>query len=447
MSAYFPLGLESYNNTLYGPLGTAEYATWKGTGKYSYPVAITSGNARPLTNNDPTNNAIQKHGLPRPLKWQFRKAKNAKTVITLDPNDPSKYIEISRESKNSFASVGQLIDRPGQFVVKHNPKNEIDERLQSQTDCKTCDGVSLVTSFAPETFLTNNPEPSSTNPKLCCNEERKAKQRVLPANTNLPKNYFTTIQQYHQNRCQTYDQRAFNFETVGNPASKPGTPQAIDNAYVANCYPNTVENSQYELTQKCFAIIKMNPAVLTAKDIQDFYNDKISTLPELATFLKTIQGDSVLAQTIFVNFINNPYIGGIPTATSTRGCKKVYYKPSNPQFAVEGGVSSSERILKLTVDTISSNVTSLRRLRGSSSNTINVGGQPFVPFIYKNKVQTETGPSSIPVYYRNHSASVAAHNVCKNKEDHYWYKAFSKMGNIGGAVNGTQITDIGYTNV
>ena len=32
----------------------------------------------------------------------------------------------------------------------------------------------------------------------------------------------------------------------------------------------------------------------------------------------------------------------------------MYYKPNNPQFAKQGGVSSSTRILKLNVDTISS---------------------------------------------------------------------------------------------
>ena len=43
------------------------------------------------------------------------------------------------------------------------------------------------------------------------------------------------------------------------------------------------------------------------------------------------------------------------TLTSLKGCSQVYYKPNNPQFANQGAVSSSTRILKLNVDTISTN--------------------------------------------------------------------------------------------
>ena len=60
-------------------------------------------------------------------------------------------------------------------------------------------------------FLTNNPEPNTTNPKWCCNEEYKAKRRAIYASTNLKKNYYTSTKQYLQNRCKTYDQKAFNF--------------------------------------------------------------------------------------------------------------------------------------------------------------------------------------------------------------------------------------------
>jgi hypothetical protein len=437
-TSVFPQGLESYNNTTNGPLGTAAYQTWKGTGSYSYPVAVTSGNVRPLTNNDPTNAAIQKHGLPRPLKWQYRKGTNAKTVISLDPKDPNKYIEISRESNRSIASIGQLIDRPGQFSVKQNPIDENDNITAAQAECNTCDGVSLVASFSPEPFLTNNPLPVSTNAPFCCNEERKARQRVLPANTNLPKQYFTSIQQYHQNRCQTYDQRAFNFDaTNDNIQGKPGSPLDQNNKYVANCYPDTAYNGQYELTQKLFAIMKA-ANVFVDTDIQSFYNNNtIATLPDLYTFIQTIKGNITLANTIYTNFINNPYIG-LPASGSanSKGCKRVYYKPSNPQFANEGGVSSSTRILKLTVDTISSNVTSLRRLRGSSTKTINVGGQPYTPFIYKNKVAPLCQSNT---YFHNLNLK-----KCSYKQENIMYKAFSKLGSVGLS---TQITDVGYTNV
>jgi len=417
------LNQDSYNNTTNGPLGTAVYKTWKGTTPYNYPIANTSGNIRPLTNNDPTNNAIQKHGLPRPMKWQYRKGTNPKTIISLDPTDPSKY---NRESKGSFATIGQLIDRPGQFSVKQNSNTNVTSQAE-------CTGVSIVANYAPEPFLTNNPEQISTNAPFCCNEERKAKRRVLPANTNLPKQYFTSIEQYHKNRCQTFEQRAFNFDTssiYGNNSQN----KHQERLYVANCYPDTSENSQNELTQKLFGIL-MAANVFSPTDIQLFQQKSPGTIPDLYAFLQTIDGNRELATTIYKNFINNPYVG-IPSAGSgsSRGCKQVYYKPSNPQFAAEGGVSSSTRILKLTVDTISSNVSSLRRLRGSNPN--NKNGQPDVPFIYKNKVAPTCQANT---YFRNLNMK-----KCSYQPENIMYKAFSKMGNVGGS---TQITNVGYTNV
>ena len=87
---------------------------------------------------------------------------------------------------------------------------------------------------------------------------------------------------------------------------------------------------------------------------------------------------------MFDKFINNPFIGmGFTGPSNPNGCKLVVYKPSNPQFAVEGGVSSSTRTLKLTLTTIEKNVYNNNRLKGSANNYVNVGGQPFVPLIYK----------------------------------------------------------------
>ena len=126
-TAVYSMGMESYNNSEFGPF-TAPFTTWKGTGKYSYPVAITSGNIRPLTNMDPTNNVVQKFGLPRPLKWQYRKGTTTQALLTVqDPNNPTSYIQINRESRSSKSSslIGQTIDQPGRYIVKHNPVNEI----------------------------------------------------------------------------------------------------------------------------------------------------------------------------------------------------------------------------------------------------------------------------------------------------------------------------------
>ena len=392
-SAVFGLGMHSYNNSAPFAPFSAPYATWKGTGPYSYPAAITSGNIRPLTNRDPTNNAPQKFGRPRPLKWQYRKGTTSQPLVTIvNPNQPNQYIQVNREVRSSVGAslIGQTIDQPGRFSVKHNPKDEINETDQLNKDCTTCHGIGLVTSFSPEPFLTNNPEPVSCSPQLCCNEERKALKRVIYANTNLKKNYYNTHAQYMANRCKTYEQKAFNFYSgpvipqvyaqiaATNPAlaakiiaAKPGSPLSYLNMYVANCYPDT----------------------------------------------------DPLAGTL--NGPNNP-----------KGCKLVVYKPSNPQFAVEGGVSSSTRTLKLTVDTISTNLSSLRKLKGAGAVN-NYGGQPFVPFVYKAKVP----PCNPAVYTKNGNPKTCV----RNRALDYMYKAVSKLGNVGGNINGTQVSQVGMS--
>jgi hypothetical protein len=89
----------------------------------------------------------------------------------------------------------------------------------------------------------------------------------------------------------------------------------------------------------------------------------------------------------------NPYNGSVVSGPSNpKGCSQVYYKPNNPQFAQQGGVSSSTRTLKLNVDTITTSAARNRRLRSSNASS----ASPNLSFIYKDKVpqcqaQTYTG--------------------------------------------------------
>jgi len=426
----FGQGMKSYNNTL---TSTLRGTSWKGDGVYSYPVAITSGNIRPLTNNDLTNNIWQKHGLPRPLKWQYRKGTVTHPQITvINPNKPNEYIEVSRISHTSKMNslIGQTMDQPGRFSVKHNPQTEKNENLQMNTDCQASYGVGLVASFSPEHFLTNNPQPCVTNPGLCCNQEVKAKRRVIYANTNLPQNYYNTHYQYLQNRCQTYQQKAFNFQGhLGNNGNaKPGSPQALSNTYIANCYPNVDEltYSQMNIVNKIYLLLKSQPGIFTEKDITRYNTQLVDTLYKMNNYLTLIEGNKERALIIYYNFIANPYVG-VPLngPSNPRGCKNVIYKPSNPQFAVEGGVSSSTRLLKLTTDTISTNIASIRRLNGSSSSA----RMGYHPFIYKNKYTT--CQNSNTTYMRPPGRS---HKYCtiNNTAENQRVRAVSQIGNIGG---------------
>ena len=135
---------------------------------------------------------------------------------------------------------------------------------------------------------------------------------------------------------------------------------------------------------------------------------------------KRIKINSASNLNVFYNFISNPYSGVPLTGPSNPiGCKLVVYKPSNPQFAVQGGVSSSTRTLKLTVDTINTNAYKLRKLKsGNPANTataIQYGFNPNTPYIYKDKVsqcQAQTFSGNPFFFQGQHQNKV----ICKKNE-------------------------------
>jgi hypothetical protein len=254
-SAFYPLGMKSYNNHV----RQGGYKSWKGDG---VPVGITSGTIRPLTNNDPTNNSDPGFGLPRPIKH----ARRGRSFVIGEEN------RVNRSSTGGTL-VRQMVDIPGGYNVSQN----------------LCRGIGVVASYYPNNaYLTENPDPNTQTKTFCCNAEQKARRRAMYASTNIKKNYYTTLQQYRENRCMTYDQRAFNFASGSydkDVDAKPGGPLAAQNTYVANCQP-----------------------------INE-YNDGVEII-------------------------------------NRSSCKPVVYKPNNYKFAQQGAVSSSTRLLKLNVETI-----------------------------------------------------------------------------------------------
>jgi hypothetical protein len=340
-TAFYPLGMKTYNNHV----NQGGYKSWKGTGINSNPVGITAGTIRPLTNNDPTNNYPTGFGLPRPIK-HARKGRSF-NVLTYDPNT-NQYIETNRsvKSSNGGTMVKQMMDNPGSFSVSENVPTEVDNITKLDNDCNNCTGIGIVASYYPNvSYLTENPEPESQTPKFCCNEERKARRRALPASTKLNKNYYTTLQQYRENRCQTYEQRAFNFVKNNDfiPGAKPGSALALSNTYVANCQPNIL-------------------------NYQEAYDNSFNPLNNFSA------------------------------------CKLVVYKPNNPQYAQQGAVSSSTRLLKLNVTTIETNAASFKKnAQGVKITTSNItsSSQPGMPFILKNKVPKLCNPPINPFQNKN----------------------------------------------
>jgi hypothetical protein len=446
-SAVYPLGMNSmpasgytHNSTYYNK----QYIPWKGTGPNSFPVGTAPGHIRPLTNKDPGNVFPTGFGLARPLK-HYRKGRvipphPIEGVNDLNVDSPindtklsinenalinyniNRYVKSSKGTSlgGGFGGSGLLNDmqdKPGAYIVKLNPPNEVDGIKQLDKDCKTCEGIAIVATYKPNlTNITENPEPNSTNPVLCCNQEKFAKQRVVYASTNLKKNYYTTTKQYLQNRCKTYDQKAFNFLSYrtnntgpfdnNNPyyysvdGSKPGSPLALVNTYLANCQLNAqlYEGTELALINQMLGIM-LNEGIVTQTEIEQFNNTGINSLPGFFDWIQGLpEGQKQSAVVVFEVFINNPY-SGMPLSgpTNPAGCQLTVYKPNNYQFAKQGAVSSSTRLLKLNVDTISTNAASIQNYnnRGEqlvTANELYAGNNNNIKNLLKNKAPICNNP-------------------------------------------------------
>ena len=173
-TAFYPLGM------IHGATANRAYVSWKGSGEYANPTSVTYGNIRPLTNNDPTNDAVYRHGLPRPIK-HYRRG----TIANAD-----------RRSGNSV-SISQAMETPGGFVQSNRG-----------ADCST--GNEFVSDWSPICNLTQKPQPGqmtcATDGHIIGSEANKAIRRVRSASTILKKNYYQTSAEHLYNRCKTFDQ-------------------------------------------------------------------------------------------------------------------------------------------------------------------------------------------------------------------------------------------------
>ena len=390
-TSFYPVGMGKYGNRL----NQGGYKTWKGDGINKNPVGIAPGHIRPLTNNDPGNVFPAPFGKARPIK-HYRKGSvisallnrqtamdsNVENPITKAETDQIAY-NVNRHVRSSLGTplgqgrdggglLSELMDKPGAYSIKENTTEDVNDLNR---DCKTCQGVGVVSSYYPNKFyLTENPEPNVENKKLCCNEERKALRRVVYASTNLKPNYYNTHFQYLQNRCQTHQQKSFNFEP-------PTIEEKLENTYLANCQPNA-EIYQASETDLVYAILTLlvNGENISPTEYDAFTKTYANVrLETLASFLKTVDNASAAIEA-FTKIINNPYIGIEPLTQSLKGCKLTVYKPNNQQFAVQGAVQSSTRNLKLNVTTIETNA--------ASFNNKNV--------LYKNKASHCNNPPICP---------------------------------------------------
>jgi hypothetical protein len=421
----------NHNSTNY----LKQYIPWKGTGAFSNPVGSAAGHIRPLTNRDPGNVFQTGFGLPRPIK-HFRKGRvipsqpiEATNLVGKDPYNQNitldideaalinynmnRYVASSKGTSlgGGFGGSGllnEMQDKPGCYIVKQNPPNELSGVEQLQKDCQTCQGVGIVATYYPNTtYLTDNPEPNVVNPILCCNQEYKARRRAIYASTNLKPNYYTTTKQYLQNRCKTFDQKAFNFLSYKtqhgdnpyyisvdpNSHVKPGGPQSLTNTYLANCQPNAqiYEASETNIISQIMNIL-VNENIITKMEFLSFNKLNINTINGLISWINNLNDSQKENALVVVEvFMKNPYFGmPLSGPSNPVGCQLVVYKPNNYQFAKQGAVSSSTRNLKLNVDTISTNAASIQNYNNTgpqlvTANELYAGNNNNYMNIYKNK--------------------------------------------------------------
>jgi hypothetical protein len=429
-----------------------QYISWKGTGINSNPVGTAPGHIRPLTNKDPGNVFQTGFGLPRPIK-HFRKgrvivsepvvANNLKGVdptngaIPIDLNEAAlinynmnRYVKSSKGTSlgGGFGGSGllnEMQDKPGAFSIRLNTPGEVDGVAQLNKDCKTCEGVGIVASYYPnQFFLEENPEANTQNRILCCNDEYKAKRRAIYASTNLKKNYYTTHSQYLQNRCKTYEQKAFNFLSyrtnlpngtslpnnvynnnayyisTNTDVGKPGGPESLTNTYLANCQPNAqiFDATENALIGQMLGIL-LSAKIITQAEVNAFNQSGINSISGFFDWLNGLPpSQKPLALKVFTDFISNPY-WGMPLAgpSNPAGCQLVVYKPNNYQYAKQGAVSSSTRNLKLNVDTISTNAASIQNYNNTgpllvNANELYAGNDTNRINMEKNKAPTCNTP-------------------------------------------------------
>lgn len=385
-TAVYPQGMRPLSSSGYAHHSTtlnAQYIPWKGTGINQFPIGTAPGHIRPLTNNDPGNNFRTKFGLPRPIK-HYRKGR--RLLFDTTDRNVDRLVKSSTSiplggSSSSSGLLNDMIGAPGSYTVFMNSMQQPDQ----------CNGIGIVASYKPNNRnLSDNPDPTTVNPVWCCNPEYTAKQRVKYASTNLNKNYYTTTKQYLQNRCKTYEQKAFNFVSNTSPklAVKPGSPLAHSNTYLANCQSNL---QLYQGSVNAFICqiisILINEQVITQLEAD---HTQLNTIDELFIWIQQLpENQKIPATIVFEVFINNPHTG-ITMANSGLGCQLTTYKPNNYQYATQGAVSSSTRMLKLNVSTISSNAASFQHNNNTgpqliTANELNSGNSPSIMNLLKLK--------------------------------------------------------------
>jgi hypothetical protein len=174
-----------------------------------------------------------------------------------------------------------------------------------------------------------------------------------------------------------------------------------------------------------------NKGILTSSQVAEFQLLNINTIQGFFNYINGFTGSTrTLALEVFVNYINNPY-WGMPLSgpSNPNGCKLVVYKPNNYQYAKQGAVSSSTRLLKLNVDTISTNAASINNYNNYGQFLVNAnqlyqGVNNNVSNLYKNKAATCNNPTIFPFQNKKlcyYNKDLPKYQIPKSKPGTYRY--------------------------
>ena len=147
--------------------------------------------------------------------------------------------------------------------------------------------------------------------------------------------------------------------------------------------------------------ILVSKGILTSEQVLE-YESLINAynFDTLLNYLNSLPDETkISALSEFDSFINNPY-WGVPFAgpSNSTGCKLTVYKPNNPQYAKQGAVASSTRLLKLNVDTISTNAASIQNYNNTgaqlvTANELYAGNANNYANLLKNKAPGCNSPT------------------------------------------------------
>jgi hypothetical protein len=376
-SAFYPLGFKTYNNHV--PQGG--YKSWKGKGKFALPVGMTATHIRPLTNKDPGNCFSPGFGLPRPLQ-HYRRGTLQRTpqFEEILQTYPEIAYNLDRSIKSSHGSslggknnglMAHLMDSPAGYVVKDNTTDS----PNFIADCKECHGIAIIDNTLPIPSLTETPERNVESRELCCNEERKAERMVLPTKTMLSKRYYQTTYAKLYNRCNTFQQKQFNYKSgqdhgvaqilSSNPLVagfllrhiKPGSPLAtqFEYQYVGQCNPNFVVD---QAAVGSF-LNGLSKELYGANKITEDQYKSLLNLYKVEEYLSLLS--TILPYEQYTDVVKTINSSAASLINADKDCGKVIYKPNNYKYAQQGAVTASTRILQLNVETINKNLYQMER--------------------------------------------------------------------------------------